>query len=205
MKITQEPLPKSQLGIRVEIPAADVAKRHDMVFRRLMKTVRLPGFRQGKVPAHVLRQYVGAEAIRFAVVEELLETTMPQALKEIDVPTIGKPSLREEVETLVRVPVLRAHSEAVNLEFTQPFPVAKAREILAQSPGVELVEDWQNNYFPMPINASGKDAVLVGRIRQDLSHPCGLDLWLCGDQIRKGAALNAVQIAEYLIAKGWLS
>jgi len=102
MKITQEPLPKSQLGIRVEIPAADVAKRHDMVFRRLMKTVRLPGFRQGKVPAHVLRQYVGDEAIRFAVVEELLETTMPQALKEIDVPTIGKPSLREEVETLVR-------------------------------------------------------------------------------------------------------
>lgn len=102
MKITQEPLPKSQLGIRVEIPAADVAKRYDMVFRRLMKTVRLPGFRQGKVPAHVLRQYVGDEAIRFAVVEELLETTMPQALKEIDVPTIGKPSLREEVETLVQ-------------------------------------------------------------------------------------------------------
>jgi aspartate-semialdehyde dehydrogenase len=117
---------------------------------------------------------------------------------------MGIPDLRLTA-TCVRVPVLRAHSEAVNLEFTQPFPVAKAREILAQSPGVELVEDWQNNYFPMPINASGKDAVLVGRIRQDLSHPCGLDLWLCGDQIRKGAALNAVQIAEYLIAKGWLS
>jgi len=116
---------------------------------------------------------------------------------------MGIPDLRLTA-TCVRVPVLRAHSEAVNLEFTQPFPVAKAREILAQSPGVELVEDWQNNYFPMPINASGKDAVLVGRIRQDLSHPCGLDLWLCGDQIRKGAALNAVQIAEYLIAKGWL-
>ena len=116
---------------------------------------------------------------------------------------MGIPDLRLTA-TCVRVPVLRAHSEAVNLEFTQPFPVAKAREILAQSPGVEWVEDWQNNYFPMPINASGKDAVLVGRIRQDLSHPCGLDLWLCGDQIRKGAALNAVQIAEYLIAKGWL-
>lgn len=116
---------------------------------------------------------------------------------------MGVPDLRLTA-TCVRVPVLRAHSEAVNLEFSQPFPVAKAREILAQSPGVELVEDWQKNYFPMPIDASGKDAVLVGRIRQDLSHPCGLDVWLCGDQIRKGAALNAVQIAEYLVAKGWL-
>ncbi len=106
--------------------------------------------------------------------------------------------------TCVRVPVLRAHSEVVNLEFAQPFPVAKAREIFAQSPGVELVEDWQTNYFPMPLDASGKDAVLVGRIRQDCSHPCGLELWLCGDQIRKGAALNAVQIAEYLVTKGWL-
>lgn len=72
--------------------------------------------------------------------------------------------------------------------------------ILQQAPGVKLVEDWQNNYFPMPIEASGLDEVLVGRIRQDLSHDCGLDLWLSGDQIRKGAALNAVQIAELLIS-----
>lgn len=98
--------------------------------------------------------------------------------------------------TCVRVPVMRAHSEALNLEFEQPFSVEKAREILAQAPGVKLVEDWQANYFPMPKDASGKDEVLVGRIRQDISHPCGLDLWLSGDQIRKGAALNAIQIAE---------
>ncbi|MBW4622931.1 MAG: aspartate-semialdehyde dehydrogenase [Cyanosarcina radialis HA8281-LM2] len=103
--------------------------------------------------------------------------------------------------TCVRVPVLRAHSEAINLEFSEPFSVAKAREILATAPGVKLVEDWQANYFPMPIDATGKDEVLVGRIRQDISHPCGLELWLCGDQIRKGAALNAVQIAELLVAK----
>jgi aspartate-semialdehyde dehydrogenase len=64
---------------------------------------------------------------------------------------------------------------------------------------VKLVEDWTANYFPMPIDASGKDDVLVGRIRQDLSHPTGLELWLCGDQIRKGAALNAIQIAELLV------
>ncbi len=103
--------------------------------------------------------------------------------------------------TCVRVPVLRAHSEAINLEFTHPFSPDKAREILATAAGVKLVEDFSKNYFPMPIDASGEDDVLVGRIRQDISHPNGLELWLCGDQIRKGAALNAVQIAELLIAK----
>ena len=106
--------------------------------------------------------------------------------------------------TCVRVPVLRAHSEAVNLEFDSPFLVSQAREILSQAPGVKLVENWDSNYFPMPIDATGKDEVLVGRIRQDLSHPCGLELWLCGDQIRKGAALNAIQIAELLVQKNLL-
>jgi aspartate-semialdehyde dehydrogenase len=110
----------------------------------------------------------------------------------------GAPNLRVTA-TCVRVPVLRAHSEAINLEFDQPFDVAQARIILSQAPGVKLVEDWEANYFPMPIDASGKDEVLVGRIRQDLSHAASLELWLCGDQIRKGAALNAVQIAELLV------
>jgi aspartate-semialdehyde dehydrogenase len=106
--------------------------------------------------------------------------------------------------TCIRVPVLRAHSEAVNIEFSQPFDVAQARAAIAQAAGVQLVEDWNANYFPMPIDASGEDDVLVGRIRQDLSHPSGLELWLCGDQIRKGAALNAIQIAELVVAKHWL-
>lgn len=105
--------------------------------------------------------------------------------------------------TCVRVPVLRAHSEAINLEFANHFDPEQARDILSKAPGVKLVEDWTKNYFPMPMDASGKDEVLVGRIRQDISHKCGLDLWLCGDQIRKGAALNAVQIAELLIEKNW--
>ena len=113
------------------------------------------------------------------------------------------PELRVSA-TCVRVPVLRAHSEAINLEFAQPFGVDQARSVLATAPGVKLVEDWKANYFPMPIDASFRDEVLVGRIRQDISHPCGLELWLCGDQIRKGAALNAVQIAELLVAKNWL-
>jgi aspartate-semialdehyde dehydrogenase len=106
--------------------------------------------------------------------------------------------------TCVRVPVLRAHSEALNLEFERPFAVEAARVILQQAPGVKLVEDWQKNYFPMPMEASGEDDVLVGRIRQDVSHPCGLELWLSGDQIRKGAALNAVQIAEELATRNLL-
>lgn len=107
--------------------------------------------------------------------------------------------------TCVRVPVLRAHSEALNLEFASPFEPEQARAILQQAPGVKLVEDWQANHFPMPIEASGQDDVLVGRIRQDISHPHGLELWLCGDQIRKGAALNAIQIAELLVEQQQLS
>ncbi|BAY28846.1 aspartate-semialdehyde dehydrogenase [Nostoc carneum NIES-2107] len=106
--------------------------------------------------------------------------------------------------TCVRVPVLRAHSEAVNIEFEVPFSPEEAREIISRSPGVKLIEDWRANHFPMPIEATGRDEVLVGRIRQDISHPCGLELWLCGDQIRKGAALNAVQIAELLVEKNLL-
>jgi aspartate-semialdehyde dehydrogenase len=101
--------------------------------------------------------------------------------------------------TCVRVPVLRAHSEAINIEFSEPFSVNTAKEILSKAAGVRLIDDWSRNYFPMPIAASGKDEVLVGRIRQDISNPNCLDLWLCGDQIRKGAALNAIQIAELLI------
>jgi len=101
--------------------------------------------------------------------------------------------------TCVRVPVLRAHSEAVNIEFEEPFPVAEARALLAAAPGVELLENFETNRFPMPTDVTGRDPVAVGRIRQDLSDPNALELWLCGDQIRKGAALNAVQIAELLL------
>ena len=102
--------------------------------------------------------------------------------------------------TCVRVPVLRAHSEAVNVEFEQPFPVAEARALLAEAPGVELIDRSDENRFPMPTDVTGRDPVAVGRIRQDISEPNALEFWLCGDQIRKGAALNAIQIAELLIA-----
>ena len=101
--------------------------------------------------------------------------------------------------TCVRVPVLRAHSEAVNVEFSEPFPVTEARELLAAAPGVELLEDPASNRFPMPTDVTGRDPVVVGRIRQDISEENALEFWLCGDQIRKGAALNAIQIAELLL------
>lgn len=113
---------------------------------------------------------------------------------------MGLPDLRFTA-TCVRVPVLRAHSEAVNIEFESPFPVDEARELLAAAPGVELIDDPVENRFPMPTDVTGRDPVAIGRIRQDISDANALELWLCGDQIRKGAALNAVQIAELLIQK----
>jgi len=111
---------------------------------------------------------------------------------------MGIPDLRFTA-TCVRVPVLRAHSEAVNVEFHEPFTVEEARSLLAAAPGVELLDDCAHNRFPMPTDVTGRDPVMVGRIRQDISEPNALEFWLCGDQIRKGAALNAIQIAELLL------
>ncbi len=102
--------------------------------------------------------------------------------------------------TCVRVPVFRAHSESINLQFTQAISPDEVREILSGAAGVKLVDDTERNYFPMPVDASGTDEILVGRIRCDLSQTdgCGIEMFVSGDQIRKGAALNAVQIAELL-------
>jgi aspartate-semialdehyde dehydrogenase len=103
--------------------------------------------------------------------------------------------------TCVRVPVLRAHSESINLTFRTPITEERARAVLAAAPGIELVDDRAANRFPEPVNATGRNAVLVGRIRADLSQApgFGLNLFVSGDQIRKGAALNGLQIAERLL------
>jgi aspartate-semialdehyde dehydrogenase len=103
--------------------------------------------------------------------------------------------------TCVRVPVPRAHSESINLEFEKEITPDQAREILAKAPGVKIVDDPKANHFPMPAEASGQDDVLVGRIRQDMSRDDkrGLDIFVSGDQLRKGAATNAIQIAEMLV------
>jgi aspartate-semialdehyde dehydrogenase len=104
--------------------------------------------------------------------------------------------------TCVRVPVMRAHAESINLTFDRELGEAEARELLQQAPGVRLVDDRAGNQFPTPLAATHRDEVLVGRLRRDISQPDGrgLDLFVCGDQVRKGAALNAVQIAELVIA-----
>jgi aspartate-semialdehyde dehydrogenase len=104
--------------------------------------------------------------------------------------------------TCVRVPVFRAHSEAIHAEFKRPVTEQEARDVLAKAEGLQIIDDRANNTFPMPLETSGKDNCFVGRIREDASNPGGIALFVSGDQIRKGAALNAVQIGEYLIAKG---
>jgi aspartate-semialdehyde dehydrogenase len=123
------------------------------------------------------------------------ETKVIQETKKI----LGAPELRVTA-TCVRVPVMRAHSESINLTLRDALDEVRAREILSAAPGIEITDDRQHNTFPMPLTASGKDAVYVGRIRSDSSQPPGrgLNLFVCGDQLRKGAALNAIQIAERL-------
>ena len=102
--------------------------------------------------------------------------------------------------TCIRIAVMRAHCESINLEFTRPITPEQVRDVLKAAPGVTVLDDREHNRFPMPIDATGKDDVFVGRIRQDESLPNnrGINLWVSGDQLRKGAALNAIQIAELL-------
>lgn len=103
--------------------------------------------------------------------------------------------------TCIRVPVMRAHAESINLQFETPLDEDTARDILKGAPGIVVIDDRASNHFPTPLEVSNKDDVAVGRIRQDLSQDGnhGLDIFVCGDQIRKGAALNAIQIAELLL------
>ncbi len=100
--------------------------------------------------------------------------------------------------TAVRVPVQGGHSESVNIEFENEFDLDEVKKILSETPGVVLQDDVKNNQYPMPLYSEGKDEVFVGRIRRDLSQPKTLNLWIVADNLRKGAATNAVQIAEYL-------
>ena len=104
----------------------------------------------------------------------------------------------------VRVPVMRAHSESIWVETERPISVAEAREAFSKAEGVVLMDDLANKIYPMPLDIAGKDPVYVGRVREDLANPNGLTFWTVSDQVKKGAALNAVQIAEYLIRENAL-
>ena len=102
--------------------------------------------------------------------------------------------------TAVRVPVYVSHSEAVHLELTDPMEPEEVREILARAPGIQVIDDPSKSRYPLPVDAAGTDDVYVGRIRKDASHPNGIAMWVVGDNVRKGAALNTVQIAEILVS-----
>ena len=106
--------------------------------------------------------------------------------------------------TTVRIPVMGGHSEAVNVEFEKEFDLDEVRSVLRSSPGVVVVDDPSAQHYPMPVDAQGKDEVFVGRLRRDETQPCTLNMWVVSDNLRKGAATNAVQIAEYLCQKGLL-
>ncbi len=114
---------------------------------------------------------------------------------------IGDESIKVTA-TVVRVPVYGGHSEAVNIEFEKPFAVEDIREMLLKEPGIIVQDDPGRSVYPMPLYARGSDEVFVGRIRRDETIPNGLNLWIVSDNLRKGAATNAVQIAKYLIEKG---
>ena len=101
--------------------------------------------------------------------------------------------------TAIRIPVVGGHSESVNIEFKLKYDIKKVRTILNETIGVEVIDDPKKNLYPMPINAKGKDEVFIGRIRRDESVENGLNLWIVSDNLRKGAATNTIQIAEYLI------
>jgi len=106
--------------------------------------------------------------------------------------------------TCVRVPVLVGHSEAVHVEFSRPMAVEEAVRILSHAPGVRVLDDTAISLYPQPWSAAGTDETYVGRIRQDSSHPNGLAMWIVSDNLRKGAALNTIQIAEEMIKRDWV-
>ena len=128
------------------------------------------------------------------------ETKMVDETRKI----LHEPELRVSA-TCVRVPVSVGHSEAVQIEFENAVTAEDARLALAEAPGVRVLDDPAGGVYPMPVDAEGEDDVLVGRIRKDVSHPRGLALWLSSDNLRKGAALNSVQIAEELVSRGLLT
>ena len=125
-------------------------------------------------------------------------TTEEQKLVDETRKILAAPDMRI-TSTVVRVPVLGGHSEAVNVEFERDFELSEVHKLLSEFPGVEVLDDPENNLYPMPLHSENKNETFVGRIRRDFSNPNSLNLWIVADNLRKGAATNAVQIANYLV------
>lgn len=140
--------------------------------------------------------YIGSFLENGYTDEEMKMTHEVAKIMEAEIPTCA---------TCIRVPVANGHSESVNIEFAQPVSPAAVRKALAAAPGIVVQDDPNERHFPMPQMISGTDPVYVGRIRRDVSHPCGINMWVVADNLRKGAALNAIQIAESLIVQDLLS
>jgi aspartate-semialdehyde dehydrogenase len=125
-------------------------------------------------------------------------TTEEQKLVDETRKILASPEMRI-TSTVVRVPVIGGHSEAVNVEFERDFELSDVRKLLSEFPGVEVMDDPENNVYPMPLHSENKNETFVGRIRRDFSNPNSLNLWIVADNLRKGAATNAVQIMNYLV------
>lgn len=154
----------------------------------------------------------GDESVAKVYPYEIFKNALPQCdvfsdddytKEEIKLMTEPKKILGDDTfnisATAVRVPVQGGHSESVNIEFENDFDLDEVRNILSETPGIIVLDDVKNSIYPMPLHAEGKDEVFVGRIRRDLSNPKTLNMWIVADNLRKGAATNAVQIAEYLL------
>ena len=166
--------------------------------KELMEEVEL--LREGKSVSPQVFQYqiaynvipqIGGEAFEGYTSEEMKMQNEGRKIMHL-------PELKVSC-TCVRVPVVRSHSISVSCHFDVPVTVEQAREVIAKAPGCKLVDDLKNKQYPMPLDTSDQDIVFVGRIRPDLTDDNGLCLWCCGDQVRKGAATNAIQIAELLV------
>ena len=177
------------------------------LFRRIRHDAHQPGhhFQGGRPPVDVTVEKF-AYQLAFNLIPQIdVFTENGYTKEEMKMYNETRKIMHSDVKvsaTCVRVPALRAHSESIWVETERPISIEEAREAFAKGEGLVFQDNPAEKEYPMPLFLAGKDPVYVGRIRKDLTNDCGLTFWIVGDQIKKGAALNAVQIAEYLIKEG---
>lgn len=165
---------------------------------------QLEGERKGEEVARAYPHPIDLNVIPEAGTFENDEYTSEELKLERETQKILGDSTIRVTATAVRVAVMGGHSEAVNVEFEKPFEITTVRKLLESQPGITILDDPHNHIYPTPLQSEGKDDVFVGRVRRDYSIPNGLNFWVVSDNLRKGAATNAVQIAEYLIDQNFI-